>query len=121
MKAIGSGLVCSYQIYDKSAAYSAHYEAESLHETYYARTHCHSKVDLILQDAKDLTTVKVVASVDAKACVCKEERPENCPHYVGYLKILPENHSLPEECLTRPKMLCIANSRRKLASSDASY
>jgi DNA-directed RNA polymerase subunit RPC12/RpoP len=114
METMGNDLVCPYETCGKEFKQPILLtdEAEQ-HETYYACPHCHSKVDLILQNAKDLSTVKVVASIDVKAYICKEERPENCLHYIGYLRILPENHSLPEGCLTCPKvMLCIAKAEK---------
>ena len=108
---MGSDLVCPYGNCGKEFKQPVLLtnEAESLHETYYACPHCHSKVDLVLQDGEDLSTVKVVASVDVKAYVSKDERPESCPHFIGYLRMVPESASLPEGCLTCPKvMLCIA-------------
>jgi DNA-directed RNA polymerase subunit RPC12/RpoP len=110
---MGSDLVCPYKTCGKEFKQPILLtnEAESLHTTYYACPHCHSKVDLILRDAEDLKTVKAVASIDAKTHVCKQKGPENCPHYVGYLRTLPENYLLPERCLTCPKViLCITKS-----------
>lgn len=106
---MGNDLVCPYRTCGKDFKQPVLLinETDSQHETYYACPHCHSKVDLVLQDAKDIGTAKAVASVDVKAFISKEERPENCPHYIGYLKTLPENASLPERCLACPKvMLC---------------
>lgn len=64
----------------------------------------------MLKDAKNFSAVEVVAAADdddARVHVCKEEKPEGCPHFVGYLKTLPEDLSIPEGCLTCPKiMLC---------------
>jgi DNA-directed RNA polymerase subunit RPC12/RpoP len=116
VKTMGSDLVCPYETCGKEFKQPVLLtnEAENLHETYYACPHCHSKVDLVLEDAEDFRTVKVVASADVKAYVCKDERPENCSHHVGYLKMLPENASLPEGCLTCPKvMLCIAKAEKR--------
>ena len=109
---MGSELVCPYENCGKEFKQLVMLtnETENQHETYYACPHCHSRVDLILQDMKDFTTVRAVVSVDAKAYKRKEERPENCPHYVGYLKALPENMPLPDDCLICPKaMICFAN------------
>ena len=108
---MGSDLVCPYENCGKGFKQPVLLtdEAEVQHETYYACPHCLSKVDLVLQDAKNFGAVKAVASVDAKTHFCKQQKPDDCPHYIGYLKALPENASLPEGCLTCPKvMLCLA-------------
>lgn len=109
---MGSDLVCPYENCGKEFKQPVLlFNEAALHETYYACPHCHSKLNHILQDAKNFSTVKAVASIDAKAYLCKEERPENCPHHIGYLKTLPENESLPEGCLTCPKaIVCIAKT-----------
>lgn len=109
---MGSDLVCPYGNCGKGFKQPVLLTNEAvLHETYYACPHCHSKLDIVLQDASNFGNVKAVASVDVKAYASREERPENCPHHIGYLKTLPENISLPEGCLTCPKaMVCIAKA-----------
>jgi hypothetical protein len=32
-------------------------------------------------------------------------RPQECPHYFGYLKAVPQNSSMPEECFCCPKIM----------------
>jgi hypothetical protein len=41
----------------------------------------------------------------AKPSESEEEAPPGCPHYVGYLSKRPKGTSIPEECLTCPKMI----------------
>lgn len=108
---MGSDLVCPYENCGKEFKQPVLLtnESEARRETYYACPHCLSKVDLILQDANNFNTIKAVASNDVKTPFCKRQKPENCSHYIGYLKTLPENASLPEGCLTCQKVLvCIA-------------
>ena len=77
-------------------------------ESYYACPHCHSKVDLVLKDRRDLGSVEAVAAADPESPAIMEKRPEGCIHYIGYLQGLSENNPLPDKCLTCPKvMLCI--------------
>jgi len=53
-------------------------------ETYYACPHCLSKVE---------TAVK------------EEKLPPECPYYFGFLKTFPKKTSIPDECLTCPKII----------------
>ena len=54
------------------------------HETYHACPHCFSKVSIVVKT--------------------------ECQHYFGYLKKLPKNASIPDECLTCPKITqCLFN------------
>jgi DNA-directed RNA polymerase subunit RPC12/RpoP len=106
---MGNGLVCPYDKCGKEFKQPVllSSSAEVTRETYYACPHCHSKLDLVLKDAKNFSIVEAIASSDMKTPSCKEDTPKNCPHYVGYLKTLPEDVPLPERCLTCPKvMLC---------------
>jgi hypothetical protein len=106
LRTMGNHLVCPYKNCGKGFEQPVLFmkEARCLREMYYACPHCHSKVDLLSQN-KDFSKVKAVASVDVKAYACREARPENCSHYIGYLKTQPENMPLPEECLTCQKVL----------------
>lgn len=86
-------------------------ETETEHKKYYACPHCLSKVDLVLQDAKNFSTVKAVASIDPKIYSYKQQKPENCTFYIEYLKALLDNTPLPEACLICSKvMVCIAKA-----------
>ena len=77
--------------------------------SFYACPHCHSKVDLVLKDSKDLGSVEAVAAYP-EAHVAVGRKPEGCMHYMGYLETLPENAPLPDKCLTCPRaMLCIVH------------
>jgi DNA-directed RNA polymerase subunit RPC12/RpoP len=79
-------------------------------ESYYACPHCHSKVDLVLKDRKDLSSAEAVAVTDPDDHVVLGRRPEGCMHYIGYLETLPENASLPDKCLTCPRVMsCIVH------------
>jgi DNA-directed RNA polymerase subunit RPC12/RpoP len=76
-------------------------------ESYYACPHCHSKVDLILKDSRDLSSVKAVAATDIEAHSATGKKPNDCTHYLGYLRTLSEDAPLPDTCLACPKvMLC---------------
>lgn len=35
----------------------------------------------------------------------KEKSPPNCLHYIGYLRFIPRNKSIPDECLTCQKVI----------------
>jgi hypothetical protein len=38
-------------------------------------------------------------------------RPQECPHYLGYLKAVPKNSAMPEECFCCPKIMECFTSR----------
>jgi DNA-directed RNA polymerase subunit RPC12/RpoP len=105
--AMGNGLVCPYgkcgKEFKQPVLLSS--EADMTRETYYACPHCRSKLDLVLTDAKNFNTVEAIATSDTKTHVCKEEKPESCMYFIGYLRTLPEDASLPERCLTCPKVV----------------
>jgi DNA-directed RNA polymerase subunit RPC12/RpoP len=108
---MGSDLTCPYgncgKEFKQPILLSS--EGELPVESYYACPHCHSKLDLVLKDSRNLGSVEAVVSTDVKIHVAKEDRPESCTHYVGYLKTLPEDAPIPERCLTCPSvMLCFA-------------
>ncbi len=69
-------------------------------ETYFACPYCLSKVEIVVKDEKSLNSVSVEASDSPR-----EVPPLGCLHHFGYLKSLPENASLPDECLTCPKLM----------------
>lgn len=106
---MGNGLVCPYDKCGKEFKQPVllSSEAQLTREIYYACPHCHSKLDLVITDAKNLSSAKAIAAADVEKHICKEEKPENCAHFAGYLKTLPDDASIPEDCLTCPKiMLC---------------
>jgi DNA-directed RNA polymerase subunit RPC12/RpoP len=107
---MGSNLVCPYDSCGKGFKQPILLarKGELFIESYYACPHCHSKVDLVLKDRRDLRSVQVVAAADLETHVALGKRPEGCAHYIGYLQKLSENTTLPDECLTCPRaMLCI--------------
>jgi len=69
-------------------------------ETYYACPYCLSKVEIVVKDEESLNSVSVETSDNPR-----EMPPVECPHHSGYLKDLPENASIPDECLTCPHLI----------------
>ena len=68
-------------------------------ETYYACPHCLTKVDLVAKDSNlDLVSVETSGNPVEKA-------PTECAYHLGYLKALPKEASIPDGCLTCPKLL----------------
>jgi hypothetical protein len=111
---VGDELVCPYDKCGKGFAQPLLLtdDGKLPRETYYACPHCFSKVDLILDDGKDFRTVKVMASVDVEVRAPVEKKPENCLHHLGFLKLLPEDEPIPEECLVCPKIMeCFVRQR----------
>jgi DNA-directed RNA polymerase subunit RPC12/RpoP len=107
---MGNDLVCPYSNCGKGFKQPVLLasRAELSRESYYACPHCHSKVDIVLKDRRDLGSVEAVAVADPDNPAVTERRPEGCVHYVGYLQTRSENTPLPDRCLTCPKlMLCI--------------
>ena len=104
---MGSVLVCPYGGCGKefSQPLLLTDEVKMPRETYYACPHCLSKLDLVLNDFRDVGTVKAVASDDVMGHACAKEKPEACLHHLGYLKTLSEDASIPDECLVCPKIM----------------
>jgi len=72
-------------------------------ETYYACPHCLTKVEVVSEDSK-LDSVSIEISENPL-----EKTPTECPHRLGYLKTLPKEVAIPDECLTCSKLLqCFA-------------
>jgi len=69
-------------------------------ETYYACPHCHSPLDIIVKNGKDINPVSVEASKSAERIA-----PQGCPHHFGYLKNLAGDAPFPDECLTCPAII----------------
>jgi DNA-directed RNA polymerase subunit RPC12/RpoP len=68
-------------------------------ETYYACPHCLTKVEVVTEDSK-LDSVSVETSGKPV-----EKTPTECTHHLGYLENLPKEATIPDECLTCPKLL----------------
>lgn len=68
-------------------------------ETYYACPHCLTKVDVAVKDSK-LDSVSVGTSSNPMG-----KPPAECAFHFGYLKSLPKEASVPDGCLTCPKLL----------------
>ena len=68
-------------------------------ETYYACPHCLTKVDVVVEDQK-LKSVSLETSGNSV-----EKTPSECPFQFGYLKTLPKETAIPDECLTCSKLL----------------
>ena len=68
-------------------------------ETYYACPHCLTKVNVVAKDSgMDSVSVKSSGGSVGKA-------PKECSHHYGYLKSLPKEAGIPDECLTCPNLL----------------
>jgi len=68
-------------------------------ETYYACPHCLTKVDVVAKD-RSLDSVSLETSGNAP-----EKTPSECGFRFGYLKTLPRDATIPDGCLTCPKLL----------------
>jgi len=72
--------------------------SEILRTTYYACPHCHSKLNIRVENLHVI-------------CIEKCEGGErnlvkvDCPYSFGYLKTLKEDDPIPDECLVCPKIL----------------
>lgn len=68
---MGNDLVCPYGSCGKEFRQPILLasEGELYRESYYACPHCHSKLDLVLKDSRDLSSVQAVASTDLKVHV----------------------------------------------------
>jgi len=74
-----------------------------MRETYYACPHCHCKIDV----AVDQESGSVLSIHTAQTPV--DMPPAQCKHYIGYLRLLDEEASIPDECAICPKvMVCFA-------------
>ncbi|MEA2090500.1 MAG: hypothetical protein U9O89_07085 [Thermoproteota archaeon] len=74
-------------------------------ETYYVCPHCHSKLEIILKDQKNLNSISVKTSGNPAETQVKNLAPPNCPHYFGYLKTLSDDAPIPDECSTCPEIM----------------
>lgn len=69
-------------------------------ETYYACPYCFSRVEIALRSQGNLNSVSAKTSENADV-----KTPEECSHYLGYLKTVPKGDPIPDECLTCPKLI----------------
>ncbi len=72
--------------------------SQLLRETYYACPHCHSKLDVTVEDSNVIRLEKCEGERDDPA-------PVTCAKSFGHLGTLDENVQIPDECLTCPKIL----------------
>lgn len=72
-------------------------------EQYFACPHCFTKLDTISTKPEGHEKKKQELRVKLKEK--KERGYSKCGGYLGYLARLPENASVPRECLTCPKVL----------------
>ncbi|MEM2916751.1 MAG: hypothetical protein QXN63_00125 [Candidatus Bathyarchaeia archaeon] len=69
-------------------------------ESHYVCPHCFSKLEITLaKENTRLLTVKPCKDAATPAT------PAECPHFLGYLKTLPENTPIPDKCATCPKIV----------------
>lgn len=69
-------------------------------ETYYACPYCFSKLEIALENQENLSSVSVKTSDNADVT-----SPQKCSHHLGYLATLQNDGSIPDECLTCPKLI----------------
>ncbi len=69
-------------------------------ETYYACPYCFSKLEVALESHGNVNSVAFTTSDDVNVVA-----PQKCPHHLGYLSVLPEQESIPDECLTCPELI----------------
>ena len=75
-------------------------------EQYYACPHCFIKMDVIsTQPQMQKEEKKKKEEPPVKPPEKEEKGPSRCSHQFGYLRSLPKNASVPQECLTCKKML----------------
>jgi DNA-directed RNA polymerase subunit RPC12/RpoP len=72
--------------------------SQILRETYYACPHCHSKLDITLEDSHAIRVEKCDGEKSAST-------PVTCAHSFGHLKTLQDNTQIPDDCLICPKIL----------------
>lgn len=75
-------------------------------QTYYACPHCRSKLKIVVENGKFMKIVSVKKPDEVLTFPSgKKEIKEHCPYFFGYLKNLPEEQPIPDECLTCPKII----------------
>jgi len=84
-------------------------ESKLPRETYYACPHCLSRLEIFVDDSKKMRLVSV-----ARSSVPREAAPPppQCQHYFGFLQGVGGKASLPDECLTCPRIMqCLVKRR----------
>lgn len=76
--------------------------ADAQEKTYYACPHCLSKVNIPEKKTQKQEETANEPEEDAES---EEDNSLTCPYHFGYLKTKPKNASIPDECLTCPKMI----------------
>jgi len=74
--------------------------SQLVRETYYACPHCRSKVEITIEDPSH---PRLVAVEDV--FYIGQRTPTKCSHHLGYLRDLPENSDIPDECAICPKVM----------------
>ena len=68
----------------------------------YARKRIPAKLDATTEQQG---TLKPSAKKPVEAAETNKTGPQNCPHYLGYLKERAKNTPIPDECLTCPEAI----------------
>ena len=72
----------------------------------YARKRIPAKLDATTEQE---SIPKPSVEKPVEAVETGKTRPQNCPHYLGYLKERAKNTPIPDECLTCPEVIkCMA-------------
>ena len=69
-----------------------------LRETYCACAHCHCKIDISVD-----TKSGHLLSIDATQTPV-DMPPANCKHFFGFLRLIEDDASIPDECAICPKV-----------------
>ncbi len=69
-----------------------------LRSSFYACPHCMSRLDITMDGMK----IKEIKPVDYPKVF---DSPAKCVHFFGFLHAFPSDVSLPDDCLTCPKVL----------------
>ncbi|MEM2917469.1 MAG: hypothetical protein QXN63_03835 [Candidatus Bathyarchaeia archaeon] len=100
-----NGIVCTYvkcgKTY-KEPIIVTNLSSNAQEKTYYACPHCLSKVNM---PKKETQKPKDTAKETEEDTEKEEDSSPTCPYHFGYLKTKPKNASIPDECLTCPKMI----------------
>ena len=69
---------------------------------FYVCPYCMSKLDATTEQE---STPKPPVKKPVEAPETNKTGPQNCPHYLGYLKERAKNTPIPNECLTCPETI----------------
>ena len=75
-----------------------------LRETYYACPHCHCKIDVSVDTKSgNLLSIKTTQTP-------VNTPPAKCKHFFGYIRLIEDDASIPDECAICPKVMqCFAS------------